>query len=292
MVHLDVRILDHVERDRRAAIDANPLIGRELPVQPHHQPVAIGVRHAEFCEFFTDQFVLFFVLPVPPCGLGLLILRLLQLAGKLDHDLMRRPVGVDHGVDHRPHLVERDMHRRVGHPPDPFMATLRRARIGDHMARHRLAVIGQPRMPSLFEVRVVQAEPVHRLVIDERPLIEFARLRIGGLRASGFHLIDEFGQNAAPDMAMALRQPCLAGRLGLRFRKTAILHQPLDERALVRFAEQPFDDFRLACAGKAAPRLAEACALPGLGEDRRRLIGVEPPPFAAFKVKACIVRQL
>ena len=289
MIALDRAVPDHIDGDRPAGIDAHALRRRQFAIETHDQAVARRIGHFHLGKFGADILIGLFVLAVAAGRLVLLLPVLFQFARQFDDDFGRRAMGVDQGIDKGAHLVERDMHRRIGHAADPLLAALGRGRVGDHMARHRLAVIGQLGVLTRRQIGVVQAKPFDGFIIGQRAPVDFAGFRVGRLGAFALHDIDEVGEHGAADMGVALRQSRIAGGFGGFPRQTAVLHEPGDQPFGVLFGQQHLDDLVLPLVRIPAPCRAETR---GLSEYAGRPVVIETLALAALQIERGIVGQL
>ena len=149
MLDLDRAVKKALAVDGRAGEDADPLVGRQLVEEPQPKTRVVGVGDAQLRQTFPPFRVLALVRAVVPLDLLLALAAQLQFAPQLDHDLLRRTVQVDQGVDDFPKLVERDVDRRIRHTADPLLTALRRIGLGDDMPGQRAAVVGQTRRPAV-----------------------------------------------------------------------------------------------------------------------------------------------
>ena len=289
MVDFDAAAKQHLFRDRRAAIDADPFRRRKFAVEAQTKPVVMRVGESQIFQFGSNPVVRILVFPVFLDDLVLALFVQLQLARQFDDDFPRRSVGFDQRIDDPAKLVEADMDGRVGHAPYELLAAFRRWPARDDVARQHLAVIGKRGPLFGAEVRMVQAETDRRLVIGERARIDLSGFRVGGLLRLRLHDFDQIAQHRAPELPMALGQARVGDPFGRILVQTEFPPQPGAELEFVLSRQQMLDDLDLALARQRPPGLAECPfgAKPGGGP-----VGFESLAAGPLVVEALVGRQL
>ena len=288
MVDIDRGGKQHRLADRRPAVDAHPLVRRQFGIEFEQEPAGKCVGEIVRRQFGADCVILLFVLAILALDLVLALLVQLQFAGQFHDDGGRHAIGVDQRIDHGPQLVQPDMHRRIGHPPDRILTAIRGGLFRDHMPGQHLAIIGQtPVRRPVGQARMVQVQQPDRLVIGQGRRQHLAGFRIDGVLAA-LHRRNQIGQHAAAELAMALRQADRRDEIRCLAVQTAGLAQPGLQFGRILDGQQALDDLDLARPRKTAPQLAERFLVAQL---HRRLVGRKPLAAGQFIIEAGVFGQ-